>query len=130
MTDQRARGTPVRNQLLLVLMGIMLLYLVVSFVRQVGISQRRREDHRVLTEGKVVVQEENAALEETLDYVQSNGALEDWAYQNGWARNDQRLVVPVSEDAEPPPASKPDIDEELSSDRPRDAWWDLFFRTR
>jgi hypothetical protein len=118
------------NQILLILMGVLLLYLVVDFGRQVGVSYQRREELRQLDQKILAAEQESFELDRQWQYINSPDAAEAWARANGWTRQDEVLVVFVG----PSPES---AEEELGGEQagtdfhtPRDAWWDLFFGTR
>lgn len=129
MTD-KVRSTPLINQLLLILMVIMLVYLVVSFARQVGISYQRSEELDRIEQEIDAATEEYARLQQRLDYVRSPEALERWARRHGWTKPNEVLVVPVGGQAESPSAAQAPAETRNKLDSPRNAWWDLFFGTR
>lgn len=115
------------SQILLLLMGIFVVYLVVSFVRQVGVSHQRRAELEQIEDKIAVASQVQAELVRELDYARSDGAVREWALENGMARSDEVVVLigwsgrtPVEEVQEPSP----------DADAPREAWWDLFFGTR
>jgi hypothetical protein len=128
--NEKSRGTPLINHLLLILMGAMLVYLVVSFARQVSISyQRSQELHRIEQEIDVAV-EEYARLQEHLAFIRSPEALERWGRRHGLIRPNEVLVVLVGGQAQSPSTAQLATEEGKGLDSPRDAWWELFFRTR
>ena len=130
MTDRKIRSTPLFNQFLLILMGIALLYLAISFVRQVGVSYQRREELESMRKQSLLAKEETAELQRRLDYVQSDSAVEEWAREVGWARPDEVLLVPVWAQAEGSAEPQAAPGQEAAPASPRDAWWELFFETR
>lgn len=129
MTD-KARGTPLINQLLLLLMGVMLVYLVVSFARQVGISYQRSEDLHRLEQEIAVAVDEYDRLQEHLAYVRSEEAFERRYRQYGLVKPNEVLVVPVGGPTESTSAAQLASEEGKDLDSSLDAWWDLFFGTR
>jgi cell division protein FtsB len=130
MTDGRVRNSLPLVRILLILMGVLALYLLANFVRQVAISQQRRSELSELDQKIADAKEERADLGEALTYAQSDAAVDEWARQENWARPDEVSVVVVA-----PPASISPEGEGRSQggggpDSARDAWWDLFFGTR
>jgi cell division protein FtsB len=130
MTDGRVRNSLSLVRILLILMGVLVLYLVVSFVRQAAISQKSQEELAELEQAITAAEEKRAGLREDLVYAQSEAAVEEWARENNWAKPDEVSVVVVA-----PPASASRGVEGSSEgaggpDSPRDAWWELFFGTR
>jgi cell division protein FtsB len=124
MTDGRVRNSLPLVRILLILMGVLALYLLANFVRQVAISQQRRSE---LSELEQAIAD---AEQEALTYAQSDAAVEEWARTIGWARPDEVSVVVVA------PSASTSTGEEGRSQGggglalPRDAWWELFFGTR
>ena len=116
------------SQILLISMGILVVYLVVSFVRQVGVSHQRHEELRQL-EGMVdAALQERARLEEKLADTASEEAVRQWALANGLTKPDEVLVVIPPSDLEPVVEQ---VSEEASTAvSPREAWWNFFFGTR
>ena len=84
MSNEKTRRTPLMNQLLLLLMGAMLVYLVVSFARQVTISHQQTAELNRLDEMLRISSAEKIQLEEHLDYVWSNEALDWFGRLFGW----------------------------------------------
>lgn len=130
MADRKARTTPLVNQLLLILMGVVLLYLVVSFVRQVGLSRQQREELETLERRIDAVIEEKAGLEATLEYARSDAAAEEWAHRHNMVQKDEVLMVPVGDIVETLPEAEASHEEMVEPPSPRHAWWDLFFGRR
>jgi len=130
MNDEKIRRTPFVNQLLLIVMGAMLVYLVVSFARQVTIShQESAELSRVNDEIHQVVVAK-AQLEEYAEYIRSSEGLERWARQQGWTRPNEVKVVAVGGRTEEPPRKQEIVENGKKADSPQGAWWDLFFSTQ
>jgi len=130
MPDEKIRRTPLISQLLLVLMGAMLVFLVVSFARQVTISHQQSAVLNRIEEKIRVAMAEKGQLDEYLAYVWSPEALERWARQHGWTRPDETLVVPVGVGTEGPPPEQAISEEGRKPDSPQGEWWDLFFRSQ
>jgi type II secretory pathway pseudopilin PulG len=130
MTDGRVRNSLSFVRILLILMGILALYLLASFVRQVAISQQRRSELSELEQAIAAAEEKRAELEKDLTHAQSDAAVEEWARENNWARPDEVSVVVVA----PPASASPGVEGSSEAggrpDSPRDAWWDMFFGTR
>jgi hypothetical protein len=130
MTDEKIRRPPLISQLLLILMGAMLVFLVVSFAGQVTIShQQSAKLNRVEDKIRIAVAEK-AQLDKYLAYVWSLEAVERWARQHGWTKPNERLVVPVGVGTEGPPPEQEILEEARKPDSPQGEWWDLFFRIR
>ena len=130
MTDDKMRRTPFMNQLLLIIMGAMLVFLVVSFARQIATSQQQATELKRVEEKIRISAAEKAQLEEYLDWVGSSEALELWARQHGWTRPGERLVVPVGVGAEASPPEQESLAEEEKASAPQRAWWDLFYMSQ
>lgn len=111
----------------LILMGIVILYLGASFVRQASVSHQRREELRQLEQEIAAAEQESTDLQERLTYVQSPEAAEEWARENGWAKQDEVSVVVVAPAARSSPDDTPGAIEESKPGSTREAWWDLFF---
>ena len=130
MTGSRVqKNLPVRL-ILLILMSLVILYLGVSFVRQATVSSQRREELHWIEQEIADAQRENAILEDRRAYMQSSEAAEEWARENGWAREDEVSVVVVAPAAELSADSQPGLGETGESSSNREAWWSLFFGDR
>jgi len=126
MSERKVRiGFP-SNQIVLILMGILILYLAVDFGRQVIISQQRQSELRAAQAQILGSQERQAALQSQLEYSESDAAAEAWARDQGWVKANEVPVVIVAptavsgletHDAEPGSRSGPVLRE----------WWELFF---
>jgi hypothetical protein len=128
MLARKTRKALPLSQILLISMGILVVYLVVSFARQVGVSHQRREELRQL-EGMVgAALEERAQLEEQLVHTGTEQAVRQWALANGMTKPDEVLVVMPPSD--PVPAVEEVSEEPATARSPREAWWDFFFGTR
>ena len=130
MSNEKTRRTPLMNQLLLLLMGAMLVYLVVSFARQVTISHQQKAELNRLEERIRISAAEKIQLEEYLDYVWSSEALDWFGRLFGWGRPDEQIVVPVGLEAETLPAETETLEDGRSPGSPQDAWQELFFATQ
>jgi cell division protein FtsB len=127
MIEGRIHRTQPINQILLLLMVIVLLYLVADFGRQVVVSRQRQEELKQIECDIESAQEDTRRLEARLDYVQSPQAAEAWAREQGWVKPDEVSVVLIA----PPASSSTDMDkgveEELGPLSHREEWWALFF---
>jgi hypothetical protein len=131
MSNDRVRGTPLINQVLAVLLGAMLLYLVVSFIHQVKVSRQQLENLDRIEQSIAVELEESKELERLREYVESDRVIDWWARSNGWGKQDEVVVATVGDSTEPlSPEAQASPEESVSADAPGDAWWDLFFGTR
>lgn len=130
MTDGKVRKSLPLVRILLVLLGVLALYLLASFVRQVAISQQRRGELLELEQAIADAEERRAELNEALTYAQSDAAVEEWARGVTWARPDEVSVVVVAPQAGASPGVERSSEGGGRPDSPRDAWWDVFFGTR
>jgi cell division protein FtsL len=130
MTEGKARRALSLRLILTVLMGTVILYLGVGFVRQTGVSHQRQEELRRIEREIAAAQQENAGLEERLTYIQSTEAAEEWARTNGWAKQDEVSVVVVAPAGEPSHDDELGLAQEAKPRSNREAWWDLFFEER
>jgi cell division protein FtsL len=118
------------RNLLLVVTGVLVLYMGSSFVQQAGAHLQRQEELDQLDQQLAAALREEAQLEEELLYVQSPGAAEAWARENGWARSDEASVVVIAPEAD---ASRQEEQDPRVGDSPesrRQLWWDFFFGER
>jgi hypothetical protein len=111
-------------------MGLVILYLGVGFVQQARVSYERREELHLIEQEISVVQEENARLHERLNHVRSSEAAEEWARENGWAKEDEVSVVVVAPPADSSAGVQQDTEVAPAPGSNREAWWDLFFGER
>lgn len=130
MTDGKIRRAFPYRLILSTLMGVVILYLGVNFVMQIGVSHELREKLGRIEQGIAAAERANSELEARLDYVSSNDAAEEWARENGWAREDEVLVVVMAPAAETAPGDEPQQGDEVRPASDRDSWWDLFFGDR
>jgi hypothetical protein len=111
-------------------MGLVILYLGVGFVQQARVSYERREELGLIEQEIMVVQEENDGLQERLNYVRSSEAAEEWARENGWAKEDEVSVVVVAPPADSSAGVQQDTGVTPAPGSNREAWWDFFFGER
>lgn len=117
-------------RILFILVMLLIGYLVVSFVRQVAVSQQRNEQLGRLDEAVAAALAEQSELESDLEYAQSVAAVEEWALSNGYVRPGEVAVVVVDSAGSPLEASQESQGRTLGEDAPREAWWELFFGER
>jgi cell division protein FtsB len=113
--------------ILSVLMGVVLLYMVVNFVRQTGERLDLRDRLRHIEQEIAATERANSQLKARLDYVSSDDAAEEWARENGWARSDEVLVVVLAPESAAAPGTEIDPEEDAGPASIRDSWWDHFF---
>jgi cell division protein FtsB len=130
MTDGKIRRAFPYRIILSSLMGVVILYLAVTFVLQTSVSLELRDKLGHLEQEIATAEKANSGLKARLDYVSSNDAAEEWARENGWARPDEVLVVVLAPSAEASPGDQLHQDEEVRPASNRDSWWDLFFGER
>jgi len=128
MVDKQTRKTLLLGQLLLILMGIILLYLIVSFGRQVAVSFQRGQELDQIQEKVSLAEEQNQELHDYSGYANSDPAAEAWAREQGWAKPGEVPVIIVAPSAVEAPATESQPQESPASYR--QAWWELFFGTR
>lgn len=130
MIFRKALGVFSLGNLLLVVTGVLILYMGSTFVHQAGAHLQRQEELDQLEERLERTRQEEALLEEQLQYIQSPEAAEAWARENGWAKSDEVSVVVVAPPAEASPQEGQRAAEIDSPASRRQAWWDLFFGER
>jgi hypothetical protein len=113
--------------LLFLLMGTMILYLGVGFVRQASVSRQRRSELQQIEQAVLAMRQRNEKLREYLAYVQSPEAAEEWAHENSWAEENEVSVVVLAPTPEASQGASSTVREQLLLGPSRDAWWDLFF---
>ena len=127
MTNSRI-GKVVPYRLILSLaMGAVIFYLAVSFVMQMGTSLELRDKRHRIEQEIAAAEKANAELEARLQYVSSDAAAEEWARENGWARQDEVLVVVLAPEAGNSPQDERQQGDQVNPVSVRDSWWDLFF---
>ena len=130
MTERLARRIPSIGQILLILMGIILLYSLADFGRQIGVLQQQRRELRRVDQKISVAQQEQATLEKDLAYVQSDAAAEEWARGNGLAKEGEVPVVVIAPAGEATQPRQERPAQGLTPDAYRETWWELFFGNR
>jgi len=128
MINKETRRTLLVSQLLLILMGIILVYLVVSFGRQVAVSFQRGQELDQIREKVSLAEAQNQELHDYLDYAKSDPAAEAWAREQGWAKPGEVPVIIIAPSAVEAPATESPPQESPVSYR--QSWWELFFGTR
>jgi hypothetical protein len=114
----------------MILMGVLLLYMGISVIRQVGLSQQRKEDRDQLQQDLVLAQEKTAALEEELDYVQSSEAVEAYGRVNNLGRPGEVPVIPSDLPSDADADDQATAEQERRAGSTRAAWWEFFFGRR
>ncbi len=130
MRDPQASRAPFINQIVLLAMTVLILYLVVDFGRQVVRSRQRHDDLRLVDERIATILEDEERLQQHLEWAMSPEAAEAYAREHGWAKEGEVPVVIVPGAATPVPIAEPPPLAELPAGSPRDAWLDLFFGER
>jgi hypothetical protein len=128
MIGKETRRTPFVRQLLLIMMGTILLYLVVNFGRQVAVSYQRGHELDQIQEKVSLAEERNQELHNYLEYAKSDSAAEAWARKQGWAKAGEVPVIVVAPSTIETPVLESSPQESPASYR--QAWWELFFGTR
>jgi Tfp pilus assembly protein PilX len=128
MGEDKARRAPLINQLLLLIMVAMLVYLVVGFARQVNSSNQQRAELNQVEERIRAAAAEKAVAEERLRYVLSEEALEFRERQNGRTKPNEAMIILVGTTADEPLPEGQSLELESGAASPQEAWWDLFFR--
>lgn len=126
MTDGNFRRAFPYRLILSILMGVVILYLAVTFVMQTGVSLELRDKLRRVEQEIAAAEKANSELEARLDYVSSDDAAEEWARENGWARPDEVLVVVMAPESQTSPGDELRQEDAVRPASNRDSWWDLF----
>ncbi len=127
MTEQEIYRPPFINQIALLFMVVLIVYLVVDFGRQVVLSRQRHDElRRVDTQIGVAIQEKED-LEQRYEWVHSSEAAEAFAREQGWAKEGEVLVVMVEPSVTAVPTPEPSPVVRQDADSTREAWWNLFF---
>ena len=127
MTDGNFRRAFPYRLILSGLMGVVILYLAVTFVMQTGVSLELQDKLRRIEQEIAAAEKANSELEARLGYVASDDAAEEWARENGWARPDEVLVVVMAPESQTLPGDELRQEEDARPASNRDSWWDLFF---
>ena len=130
MVNGTVRRLSFINQLLLLLMGIVMLYLLADFGRQLAVYYQRRQELRQVEAQIAAAEQEKLALEEQRSYALSPVAAEQWARENGWAQEGEQTVVIVGQGAQEQLAPEERVDTNPDGTSPQSTWWDLFFGER
>ncbi|MFC2031373.1 hypothetical protein ACFLWA_11685 [Chloroflexota bacterium] len=130
MTDRKSRIAAPISQVVLLLLGILIIYLVVDFGRQVLVSHQRQAELRQVEARIDAAMEDGVALEERLAYAQSPQAAEAWARNQGWAKSNEVPVIVVAPEGEAANSPRARREEGLRLGSVRQTWWDLFFGDR
>jgi len=127
MSERRLRiGFP-SNQIVLILMGILVLYLAADFGRQVIVSQQQSDDLSQVQAQIAASEEHQAVLQAQLEYSQSDAAAEAWAREVGWVKAGEVPVVIVAPGAVVPGAETQPNATPSGSGTMLKEWWNLFF---
>jgi cell division protein FtsB len=128
--DGKARMARFFSQLLMILVGIVVVYLVMDFGRQVVASRRLNEDLKESQARLDKVYEEQRELEDRVRYAYSVEAVDDWRRMHGLVNENEVAVIIVDYD-EAPEAPETPVREKPrttpASIPARRVWWDLFF---
>jgi cell division protein FtsB len=131
MTSTRVSRTPFVNQIALLVMGALIVYLVVDFGRQVVLSQQRHDELQRVEEQIATVVQKEEELKKQLDWAQSPEAAEAFAREQGWAKPGEVPVVLVESAVTPLPAEEPPPPvSHRAAGSPREAWLELFLGER
>lgn len=127
MTNSRIGKVVLYRWILSLAMGAVIFYLAVSFVMQMGTSLELRDKRHRIEQEIAAAEKANAELEARLQYVSSDAAAEEWARENGWARQDEVLVVVLAPETGNSPQDERQQGNQVNPVSVRDSWWDLFF---
>jgi hypothetical protein len=94
---------------------------------QMGTSLELRDKRHRLDQEIASTEKANAELEARLQYVSSDASAEEWARENGWARQDEVLVVVLAPESENSLQNEHQQDGQVNPVSVRDSWWNLFF---
>lgn len=130
MIDGKIRRVLPYRAILSILMGVVFIYLAATCIVRTHDRLALRDRLERIEQEISVAEKTKAELKAQLDYVSSNDAAEEWARDNGWAREDEVLVVVLAPDAENPNRAQFQHEEQSVSSSSRDLWWDLFFGPR
>ncbi len=125
--DAKARTTRFFSQLLMILVGIVVIYLVMDFGRQVMAMHRVHRELDELQARLDDVLEEQRQLEGKVRYAYSEQAVHDWALRHGLVKENEVAItiVDLATTPEPPILETPRTSP--ASIPARRIWWDLFF---
>jgi cell division protein FtsB len=123
----KVRVTFYSSHILLLLMGVLIVYLMVDFGREVVVRNQRREDLGQVEQLIQEVQARNSALEKLVQYNLSPAAAEAWGREQGLAMPGEVPVVIVAPQSEASPTVPQAAVDNPAQVTNRDAWWALFF---
>jgi hypothetical protein len=118
------------SQLLMILVGIVVVYLVVDFGRTVMASQHQRADLKEAQAQLRAVYETQKELEDRVRYNYSPQFVDDWRRRHGLVKENEVFVIIIDsdEDSEAPVPTVRERPRTTPSSIPaRRVWWDLFF---
>jgi cell division protein FtsB len=125
--DGKARMARFFSQLLMILVGIVVVYLVMDFGRQVVASGRLNEDLKESQARLDKVYEEQKELEDRVRYAYSVEAVDDWRRIHGLVNENEVAVIVVDYDEAPEAPVRETPRTTPASIPARRVWWDLFF---
>jgi cell division protein FtsB len=125
--DGKARTARFFSQLLMILVGIVVVYLVMDFGRQVMASHRQRADLKGLQARLDAIFGEQRELENKVRYAYSEQAVDDWAREQGMVKENEVAVTILADDQAPEPPVRETPRTAPASIPARRVWWDLFF---
>jgi cell division protein FtsB len=125
--DGKARMSRFFSQLLMILVGIVVVYLVMDFGRTVMASRRQNEDMKELQGRLKAVYEEQGQLEDRVRYNYSEQAVDDWAREIGLVKENEVAVTILDDDEAPEPPVREKPRTTPASIPARRVWWDIFF---
>jgi cell division protein FtsB len=125
--DGKARMSRFFSQLLMILVGIVVVYLVMDFGRTVMASRRQNEDMKELQGRLKAVYEEQGQLEDRVRYNYSEQAVDDWARELGMVKENEVAVTIIADEEVPKPPVREKPRTTPASIPARRVWWDLFF---
>jgi hypothetical protein len=114
----------------MILVGIVVIYLVMDFGRQVLASHEVHVELRKAQAELAAAKAEQKALEERVRHAYSEEAVHIWAREQGMARENEQAVTILAEDTPPAPSVRETPRTTPASVPARRVWWDLFFAER
>jgi len=118
---------PIKPRHILIAAGLVILViLIIDFNQRVSeLNRLNRILDQVVTEGTAVY-ETQVALFTQVSFVESDEYPERWAYENGWKREEDNLIMPVPVGT---PVTLPAGDVKSPTPTPANwqVWWELFF---
>jgi cell division protein FtsB len=130
MTGGRVRRALPISQFLLLVMGLLIVFLVVDFGRQVASSYERQADLEQVEREIQAARQQTQQLEARLIYARSSQAAEAWAREQGWAAPDEVPIVIVAPPEAPPSDTGASAEGDTALLSYREAWWAYFFGER